>query len=271
MKKRIATAIVLIGLAFALIWTSFWTQLALAGIIGFGILCETLKMANQKCKILSLIIFTCFITSLGFIHLELPNTFQLQSFQLVPSLLYLLTGLIVLVEFIKKRPIFVNNPTLFIARSSCIGMATTFSFLSIAVTAKETLFFFLILIWACDISALFIGKAIGKHKLSSFSPNKTIEGSLGGILVPMCITATLFMTSYAYLAVPKLILTLLVTVTAQISDIHESILKRFFNVKDSSQILPGHGGIYDRCDSYVLSLPTLALLLPHTLLPLLPL
>jgi phosphatidate cytidylyltransferase len=270
MKQRIPTAIILIAVTFLLIWISFWTHLALAAIIGIGILYETLRMANSKHIYIALSIFAGIIASLTYIHRLSPGIINVQNTHPITVIIYILTFIIVGLEFTLKKPLFVNNTVFFIARSLLISTSTSLSFLSIATTSKEILLFFLVLIWTCDISALFVGRSFGKHKLSSSSPKKTIEGALGGLLIPIGISASLFMTDYANLAPAKILLTFVVALSSQISDLHESVLKRFFNIKDSSSLLPGHGGIYDRCDSYVLSLPLLALLLPYTLLPLLP-
>lgn len=270
MKQRIVTALALVIVTLTLLWLSFWTHLVLAGIIGAGILCETIRMYKKKHTPLAITLFSLFLVSLGYLYTLSPKVLLVQNTPPFAVFLYALTVCIVLIEFNQKKPLFVNSTVLFITRSLIISMSTSLSFLAIVTTSKSILLFFLVLIWTCDISALFVGRAIGKHKLSSTSPNKTIEGALAGILIPMGLSASLLFTSFAHLAPVKIVLACVVAITAQFSDLHESVLKRFFNIKDSSNILPGHGGIYDRCDSYVLSLPTLALLLPHTLIPLLP-
>ncbi len=114
-------------------------------------------------------------------------------------------------------------------------------------------FFFAIFssIWVCDSAAYFIGKAIGKNKLyQRISPKKTWEGTIAGIIL-----GSLYF--WAFVSVAKLnipifhiiILSLLITAFAQIGDLAESQIKRDVGIKDSSTILPGHGGILDRFDS----------------------
>ncbi|MGC4375667.1 phosphatidate cytidylyltransferase [Fictibacillus sp. Mic-4] len=121
------------------------------------------------------------------------------------------------------------------------------------------LFFVLFMIWATDSGAYFVGKAIGKRKLwPMISPNKTIEGSLGGIISSI-VVGTIFnilgFVDYSYLSV--ILMAILVAVFGQIGDLCESAFKRVYGVKDSGNILPGHGGILDRCDSWLFAFPIL--------------
>ena len=118
----------------------------------------------------------------------------------------------------------------------------------------------LIAVWTTDSAAYFVGKAIGKRKLwPTISPNKTIEGSLGGILFAVGFVAILtFLTSELTLSY-ALMLALTVSISGQLGDLVESAVKRTLNVKDSGQILPGHGGILDRFDSLIFVFPVLHL------------
>ncbi len=108
-----------------------------------------------------------------------------------------------------------------------------------------------------------IGRKLGRHKLAPhISPNKTWEGSIGGTLV-----ATVIVGLYAYFypqgnysLLTTILLIVIVSVIGQFGDLVESALKRYYGVKDSGKILPGHGGILDRFDSLLLVLPALHLL-----------
>lgn len=127
----------------------------------------------------------------------------------------------------------------------------------------------LALIWCADIAAYFVGKAIGRHKLApKVSPGKTWEGAAGGVVAA---TAWVLVSAYwpgsfgATLALrwPVGLVILIAIGLAAISivgDLFESLLKRRAGVKDSSQLLPGHGGVYDRIDA-LLPVAPLALLL----------
>ena len=114
------------------------------------------------------------------------------------------------------------------------------------------LFFAVIL---TDSMCYYAGCYFGKHKLSKvISPNKTIEGSIGGTLSCMIfcfIFGQVLMIPWYHC----IILGLLIAAFAQIGDLCESMIKRDAGVKDSSNILPGHGGFLDRTDSYILTIP----------------
>jgi len=104
-----------------------------------------------------------------------------------------------------------------------------------------------------DTGAYFTGKAIGKTKFSDTSPNKTLEGVFGGIIL-----ATIVGTYIGLYIVPlwiAIIVTLVTAVASVFGDLFESYLKREAGVKDSGDILPGHGGILDRIDGYVFAAP----------------
>ncbi len=113
------------------------------------------------------------------------------------------------------------------------------------------LFYMLLLIWAADVGAYFVGKALGKTKLTKVSPNKTWEGVLGGLTLSLLVgwlgVAILELqveNSILFLAV-----ILLLGAISVFGDLFESALKRVAGIKDSGNLLPGHGGLLDRLDS----------------------
>ncbi|WP_059105198.1 phosphatidate cytidylyltransferase [Shouchella shacheensis] len=123
-------------------------------------------------------------------------------------------------------------------------------------------FFVIALIWTTDSGAYFIGKAMGKRKLwPDISPNKTIEGSLGGVGAAVVI-GTIFYVSYPVFPnyITALLVILVTSVFGQLGDLVESALKRHYAVKDSGNVLPGHGGVLDRFDSLIYVMPILHLL-----------
>ncbi|GAB7388250.1 phosphatidate cytidylyltransferase [Bacillaceae bacterium] len=104
--------------------------------------------------------------------------------------------------------------------------------------------------WATDTGAYFIGRAFGRKKLwPVISPNKTVEGALGGVISAL-LAAAVFACAYPFVSLPKAILLGAVgAVAAQLGDLIESAYKRHYDVKDTGTILPGHGGVLDRFDS----------------------
>jgi len=109
----------------------------------------------------------------------------------------------------------------------------------------------LIIIWICDTAAYFIGKTIGKHKLFfRVSPNKTVEGAVAGLIFSF-ITAYIFHLTYIKdLTLSQcMVIAFIAGTMGQIGDLIESLFKRDAGVKDSSNLLPGHGGMLDRFDA----------------------
>ena len=131
-----------------------------------------------------------------------------------------------------------------------------------------------LLTWATDIGAFQVGRAVGGRKLMpSVSPAKTVSGAIGG-LVASVLVAWLY-ARFALRPAAQLAMTtagivtfgVLISVVAQVGDLFESLLKREANMKDSSSLLPGHGGVLDRLDSLFFVLPTAHLTLGWLLIP----
>ncbi len=120
----------------------------------------------------------------------------------------------------------------------------------------------LMIVWAADSGAYFAGRKFGKTKLSPrISPNKTVEGLVGGVIAGMIVAlaaaplAGASMQQLPYVAIVA-IWTILFSV---VGDLYESLLKRHVGAKDSSHLIPGHGGVLDRIDSVLAALPVFAL------------
>ncbi|OBT16880.1 CDP-diglyceride synthetase [Vibrio sp. UCD-FRSSP16_10] len=119
------------------------------------------------------------------------------------------------------------------------------------------------LVWAADSGAYFAGRHFGKHKMAPHvSPNKTIEGLIGGIIVALLVgwgVATWFELQFS---TPWLmiLLTLVTVIISVLGDLVESMFKRVAGIKDSSNIIPGHGGVLDRVDSLTAAFPVFTVL-----------
>ena len=137
----------------------------------------------------------------------------------------------------------------------CLFMIRNFSLSHVA--------YLLLTIWFTDSFAYFGGMKFGKNKLSpKISPNKSIEGSVIGSLSSIVIALLFFFTTNIFSSLLVAItITLVVSAIGQFGDLIESAYKREYQVKDSSNLLPGHGGIFDRFDSVILSAPCLMILL----------
>ena len=132
----------------------------------------------------------------------------------------------------------------------------------------------ILLTWATDIGAYTFGRMFGKRKLMpSVSPGKTVAGSIGGLVLTViaCLLYVRFLLMpYAQLGMTlagAVLFGIIVSVAGQTGDLAESLLKREAGVKDSSTLLPGHGGILDRFDSLLFVLPIAYLVLGKLMLP----
>jgi len=122
------------------------------------------------------------------------------------------------------------------------------------------LMFVLLIVWVTDIGGYFAGRGIGGPKLwPRVSPKKTWAGAIGGLVLSLVVAA-----GFAWYGVgrlmPLLVLATVLTVVSQLGDLFESAVKRNFGVKDSSHIIPGHGGLLDRLDGYVFAVVAAALI-----------
>ena len=128
---------------------------------------------------------------------------------------------------------------------------------------KYLLIFACAIIIVADVSAYITGKIFGKHKLTIISPKKTWEGFAGGYIGSLLICWIYFlivnMNSKLNTVVSLILLTSLTFIFSVVGDLFESLLKRIADVKDSGHILPGHGGILDRIDSFCAGVPVFLL------------
>ena len=191
-----------------------------------------------------------------------------RRFDLLPSIISLaVMASFLMVLFMGRQPYIVNVATTALGFLYCgwlpchlllirqIGLDRINAFqIGINEGLWLVIFVFLIVV-ATDIGGYYFGSKFGKHKLSPvISPKKTIEGALGATLC--AIIVALFGVFYTNLTLYQAIFAgLLITVSAQLGDLSESLVKRDAGVKDSSNILPGHGGILDRTDGYLFALP----------------
>ena len=128
------------------------------------------------------------------------------------------------------------------------------------LNGKILIWFVLIASWGSDVFAYFIGRHFGKHKLTKISPNKTIEGAVAGIVgaillgilfAVLCNTIWNVGINYLVIAIIMAIL----SAVGQIGDLAASSIKRYCEIKDFSELIPGHGGMLDRIDSIIFVLP----------------
>jgi phosphatidate cytidylyltransferase len=223
-------------------------------------------------------LFTALIVlSFGIIRVAdqfgLNATTSLMTFPLIECILAALFITVMTYEMFRGFPNPFNHSAITIAGAVYVGIGLGcfygvreyFHVRSINPPSPEIIepgaFVFTVLaaIWICDSAAYFVGKAIGKNKLfERVSPNKTWEGAIGGLafaLITFFAGRALIPGLAGLSVIDCIVLGHIVGVFGQIGDLAESLLKRDVGVKDSSNLLPGHGGVLDRLDSILFVFP----------------
>lgn len=254
MKQRVITAVIFGAVLISFtIWGGF-PFIALTYLFASIALYELLKMRELKLfsipGIVSLLVLWSFL---------IPEQyyFILESINLTKLEVAVLAVLLFLTYTVATKNRFTFDDVSFSIMSTLyIGMGFYY-FIETREAGLVFIFYALLIIWTTDSGAYLIGRKFGKRKLwPDISPNKTIEGALGGTLSAIVVSIIYaLMTDMDVAIIWIAVVTIFLSVFGQIGDLVESALKRHYNVKDSGNILPGHGGILDRFDSLLFVCP----------------
>ena len=263
--KRILTAIVLVPLVLLLVFKGqFWLITAVVGAVAELALWEYLSLADAAGA------KTPRIASGIAVAVLFVVTF-FQALALAPLAGAIVLGLLIVCAFRSPLPRVLPDAAYSVFGVLYIGFSlTTLPLLSQQENGASLLVFLLLVVWAGDIAALYIGRTWGRKKLApAISPGKTWEGSIASVAGSIAVACLLFWLAarlqardFAVLSYPGaisrwLILAAILNVAAQVGDLVESALKRGAGVKDSGSLLPGHGGVLDRIDALLIAAPVL--------------
>lgn len=265
MKQRVITAVVALALFIPIIiYGGIAIQLTAGALAVVGVY-ELFKMRGLK-----LLSFEGIVASIGALTLVLPAK---EWFFFLPDksnsfMLFYLTVMILLCASVFSKNTYTLDEAAFpVLVSLYVGIGFRAFLLARGDGNNLTILMYgLLVVWTTDIGAYMIGRKIGKNKLApAISPNKTIEGSVGGILCAVVFAAIFFFfypvkDLFSYNIWVMLALTAVFSLVGQMGDLVESAYKRHYGVKDSGTILPGHGGILDRFDSLLFVFPVMHLL-----------
>jgi phosphatidate cytidylyltransferase len=181
----------------------------------------------------------------------------------IETLLWFLLFIFLSITVITKNRVTFDHAALYVIGIMYIGFG--FHYMMQTIWLEDAFFWSILIftcIWATDSGAYFSGRSFGKHKLwPSISPKKTIEGAIGGIVLAIVAAMIFAWVRPELLSFADAVgIGFVIAVTGQFGDLIESAFKRFRNVKDSGTILPGHGGILDRTDSWLIVFPIVHIL-----------
>ncbi|WP_117233488.1 phosphatidate cytidylyltransferase [Vibrio maerlii] len=276
MKQRIITALILAPLVmlgiFELSLPMFIVMLAAISMLGFW---EWTQFVESKSRMAALVPATLVgAISLFVIPFDALNLNMLSNAHyavLTVGVIWWVAASWLAITYPNSTPIWKNSKLL----RHAFGILTLLPFFwSVVMLRAENVqldpyhgarlvLFVCFLVWAADSGAYFAGKSFGKRKMApKVSPNKTIEGLVGGIIAALVVgwfTAGWFDIHFTS-AWSMIVITLATVVISVLGDLVESMFKRVSGIKDSSNLIPGHGGILDRIDSLTAAFPVFALL-----------
>ena len=267
LKTRIATAVVLLAVLLPILYFGNFLAFSIVAILFFGVaLWESLRLFKNPAPIIAAVVWSAL-----FAYIILSGAAVSFAFLFLLCAAFWLLRLIPALKL--GLPAF-NGPSN--AFLSGIYSASIFGcFVAIAVLFRHSPVFLLsvmAIVWVADIGAYFSGKAFGKNKLApSISPGKSWEGAIGGWLAVLIISVLVAATASLPDTFPARMLAkggwaglvavmTVLSAASVVGDLFESLLKRRAEMKDSSNLLPGHGGVLDRIDALIPVLPVAALL-----------
>ncbi len=257
MKTRILSAIV--GVSLTIFVLFFYETIILniaVSIISAIMVYEVIRTIDLLNKSILIFIFSeLYAITYPFLNLNGFFDFRVKS-----SIIYFLLLTLILL----KKHIIINVEKLVLC--GCFVVAISF-FMSTIVYIRDDfapyslyyIMFLFTIAWICDAGAYFVGRGFGKRKLSpNISPNKTIEGAIGGVITNFIFVGILTYV-FANMVYPGvklnwitlIFVTLVGSVFAIVGDLSASIVKRQYKIKDFGNIIPGHGGLLDRFDSWI--------------------
>lgn len=198
---------------------------------------------------------SCF--SIAIIHIVPPEALRMVVTLAVPTILIILFAQVIATEM---KTSFKDIAYTFIGIFYVVFFIMFVAFIDGMPNGKILIWYALIAAWGTDVFAYIIGKYFGKHKFSKVSPKKSIEGCIGGtigavllMLAYTYVANTYWGMSYSYLQIG--VIGVVLSLIGQIGDFSASSIKRYVDIKDFSNLIPGHGGMLDRIDSLIFLAP----------------
>ena len=262
MKKRVISAIVMLAIVIPLLIIGGLAFEIAVSIISVGCIYELMKAKEKEKKIPVVIKAFAYVFTGGlvFVSSYFNDLNAMLDYRMLSSLFLAFLIPVVIINDNEKYNI---NDALYMIGGIIFLLIALTSFTVVRDLSLSNFLYLILITIMTDTFALFSGKLIGKHKLcEKISPNKTIEGAVGGSIAGTIIATLFYMfvinnSANVFLVI---IITLLLTIIGQIGDLLFSSIKRYYKIKDFSNLIPGHGGILDRIDSLIFVVLTYILL-----------
>jgi phosphatidate cytidylyltransferase len=246
---RVVSALVLAPLAVGVAYLGSWAFIAFWGVAALIVLWEwtSLVAGNERRAILMAGGAAVLLAALLAGFTSTPD--DVHEARLLAAATVLVMGMLAVAALAPRdRRAWLSAG---IPYAGCMGLAPIV-LRSDAQYGFTALVFLFAVVWGTDILAYFVGRAIGGPKLAPrVSPKKTWSGAVGGIAAAIAAAAAVALAAGLPSMVALAILAIVLSIVAQAGDLFESALKRKFGAKDSSQLIPGHGGLMDRLDGFV--------------------
>lgn len=265
LRTRIATASVLLAVAVgSLVWSSTAFAVVVTALLGLA-LTEWLQLTGAARSVLMMVALLVCAVLLAVVFAS-PNT--IDTVVLPLGVVAAVIWLVIAAVLVQPRAMTLRLPPIpGIVLAVVLVLAAWFALMRFLSQGVLMLLSVLSVVWIADTAAFFVGRAFGRKKLAPhISPGKTWAGVVGAILAVLIVAFTVWQfipaariySNDLFAAIgPALALLLLALLVASsiVGDLYESLLKRQAGVKDSGQLLPGHGGVLDRLDAMVPVLP----------------
>ena len=262
MKKRIISAVVASAILIPIIVLGgkyFAVGMGVLGILAYR---ELLNLKENAREI------PFFIKLIGMALMLLLIFSEFDGFKVIYGLSYKALALVLLLLYIPtlfyKNNVYTTREAFYLTGIVLLLGLVFNSFILVRSLSIYQLVYLIVICAVTDMFAMFTGMLIGRHKLCpKISPKKTIEGSIGGSLIGSTVGVIFYINLVGDFSIKLVLFTLLLSIIGQLGDLFFSKIKRENEIKDFSNIMPGHGGVLDRIDSLVFVVLTYLIIISY--------
>ena len=263
--RRALSVVVLLPLVLLIVYQGGWLYLLLISITVLMMQVEYCRLAQYFSEKLNVVMPTLLAVTFCLLAYFLPTLTKTLSVSTVMFSFLIFVLIYIFAESVFRGQVAGELRTVTLKLTGILTIGWALGYHLILLRNSEAIgmhlcFLLAGTIWCGDTGAYLVGRAMGKHTLGTpLSPRKTIEGTIGGLVIGTLVGFGLgaILLKGTISLVHAASIGLLLTVLGQLGDLSASLMKRTAGVKDSGDVIPGHGGFLDRCDSLIFSAPVL--------------